>query len=456
MDDFELDQWALLFYDQLPPSNVQYDNIIFSGVTLHDIVFMTYGRNYTIRPANNAFPSSNQSKYWTSYTDLLDQGFLVLSGNTLKTKGQVSIDIPLVTQREGPYEIWLRIAYGPDRGKLTISVDGQTIGSNIYPYTPYPSGLGWIKLPNVYLRAGSHVITLTNDGSGYTDIDVIAVIQPNILESAISEALNDFQNSDSRIINILEAENAFADDLNGWQPSQSWGCNASNGVTLTSNTLTLSSAKTFIPRDGNYKIAVRTVESKDYGNLVLQVDDGNKFKLECNSSTTGFVWREVGSITMNRGEHTLTIINDGMGKVDLDTLIIYSIKEAEENIFLKEVFSTYQIPQPDFQQINPTEYEVQINTDEPFWLIFSESYNPMWRAYIVDEEIETVVAYSFMNGFHVDKTGNLVIKIYFTGQKYFYIGGLISILTLLSIFIYAIWHKFKFSKKFMKLILSRS
>ncbi len=159
---------------------------------------------------------------------------------------------------------------------------------------------------------------------------------------------------------------------------------------------------------------------------------------------------------MNRGEHTLTIINDGMGKVDLDTLIIYSIKEAEENIFLKEVFSTYQIPQLDFQQINPTEYEVQINTDEPFWLIFSESYNPMWRAYIDDEEIETVVAYSFMNGFHVDKTGNLVIKIYFTGQKYFYIGGLISILTLLSIFIYAIWHKFKFSKKFMKLILSRS
>lgn len=456
IDEFELDKWTLLFYDQLPPSNVQYDNIVFSDVTLHDIAFMTYGRNYTIQPAKNAFPSSNQSKYWTSYTDLLDQGFLVLSGSTLKTKGQVSIDIPLVTQKEGQYEIWLRIAYGPKRGKLTIDLDGQTIGSNIYPYKPYPSGLNWIKLQNVYLRAGSHVITLTNDGSGYTDIDVIAIIQPNILESAINKALNDIQNSDSRIIYILEAENGFANNLNGWQPSRSWGCNASNGITLTSNTLTLSSAKIFIPRDGKYKIVARTVESKDYGNLILQVDDGTRFKLECDSSTTAFVWHEVDPITLNRGEYALRIINDGTGTVDLDALIIYSIKETEENISLKEVFSTSQMPHPHFQQINPTEYKAQIKTDEPFWLIFSESYNPVWRAIIDDEEIEPVVAYSFMNGFYVDKTGNLVIKIYFTGQKYFYIGSLISILALISIFILAVWHKFKLSNKFMKLILSRS
>jgi magnesium-transporting ATPase (P-type) len=258
---------------------------------------------------------------------------------------------------------------------------------------------------------------------------------------------------DSRVINVIEAETAFAHNLNGWYPSERWGGNASNGITLTSDILTVSSAQIFIPKDGNYKIAVRTVESKEHGNLLLQVDEGNITKLECNSSKTSFVWYELDPVPMNSGEHRLTIINDGSGKVDLDEIIIYSLKETEENPSLKEVFSpqSSQRTQLNYTQINPTEYEVKITTDDPFWLIFSEAFNPLWRAYIDNEEIEKVVAYSFMNGFRVNKTGDLVIKIYFTGQTYFYIGSLISVFTLFSVLIYLKWNKkFKSLKKLMK------
>jgi len=455
VNEFELNKWTLLFYDQVPQLNLEYDQTIFAGVTLQDIAFLTYGWNDIIQLADYAFPSANQSKYWTSHTQLLDKGFLMFSGSTLTTKGRVSIDIPLIIQEEGQYELWMRIAYGPDRGKLTIEMDGQTIESEIYPYVPYPSGLHWIKLQNVFLSSGSHVITLTNDGNGYNDVDVIAVIQPDRLESVYNKALNDIQDLDSRVINVIEAETAFAHNLNGWYPSERWGCNASNGVTLTSDTLTLSSAQIFIPKDGNYKIAVRTVESEEHGNLLLQVDDGNITKLECNSSTTRFVWHEVDPVPMNRGEHILNIINDGIGKVDLDEIIIYSLKETEESTSIKELFSPQisQLTQFNYTQITPTEYEVKITTDEPFWLIFSESFNPLWRAYIDNEEIEKVVAYSFMNGFHVDKTGDLVIQIYFTGQTYFYIGSLISVSTLFSGVIYLKWiKKFKILKKLMKVV----
>jgi hypothetical protein len=349
----------------------------------------------------------------------------------------------------------MRIAYGPNRGKLTIAMDGQMIESEIYPHVPYTSGLRWIKLQNVFLSSGNHIITLTNDGSGYNEIDVITVIQPDRLESASNKALNDIQDMDSRVINVIEAETAFAHNLNGWYPSERWGGNASNGITLTSDILTVSSAQIFIPKDGNYKIAVRTIESKEHGNLLLQVDEGNITKLECNSSKTSFVWYELDPVPMNSGEHRLTIINDGSGKVDLDEIIIYSLKETEENTSLKEVFSpqSSQSKELNFTQITPTEYEIKITTDEPFWLIFSESFNPLWRAYINNEEIEKVVAYSFMNGFYVDKTGDLVIQIYFTGQTYFSIGSLISVSTVFSGIIYLIWiKKAKILKKLMKVV----
>ena len=115
----------------------------------------------------------------------------------------------------------------------------------------------------------------------------------------------------------------------------------------------------------------------------------------------------------------------------------------EEKTSLKDIFSP-QISQPtqlNYTQINPTEYKVKVTTEESFWLIFSEAFNPLWKAYCSDENLNNVVVYSFMNGFYIDKTGDLEITIYFTGQRYFYIGSLISLSTLLSMVIYLIWSK---------------
>jgi len=40
-------------------------------------------------------------------------------------------------------------------------------------------------------------------------------------------------------------------------------------------------------------------------------------------------------------------------------------------------------PEITFQKINPTKYRVKVkNATEPFWLVFSESFHPQWRAYI--------------------------------------------------------------------------
>ena len=38
--------------------------------------------------------------------------------------------------------------------------------------------------------------------------------------------------------------------------------------------------------------------------------------------------------------------------------------------------------QVEFSKINPTRYRVQVKTRKPFWLVFSESFHPGWKAYI--------------------------------------------------------------------------
>ncbi|MBI3266645.1 MAG: hypothetical protein HYZ67_06270, partial [Chlamydiae bacterium] len=41
------------------------------------------------------------------------------------------------------------------------------------------------------------------------------------------------------------------------------------------------------------------------------------------------------------------------------------------------------LPEIDFRKINPTRYVVRVQkSDQPFWLVFSESFHPNWRAYV--------------------------------------------------------------------------
>lgn len=43
------------------------------------------------------------------------------------------------------------------------------------------------------------------------------------------------------------------------------------------------------------------------------------------------------------------------------------------------------VPQTTFQRINPTKYKVHIESSQPFFLVFSESYDSRWKAYIEEK-----------------------------------------------------------------------
>ena len=107
-----------------------------------------------------------------------------------------------------------------------------------------------------------------------------------------------------------------------------------------------------------------------------------------------------------------------------------------------------------YEKINPTRYVVQVNASKPFFLVFSESYNKDWIAYIEGEQIPNeyhYIANGFANSWYINKTGSYVITLEFWPQKLFYLGATISITTFIICVLYISWDKIKTAyKKYLR------
>ena len=110
-------------------------------------------------------------------------------------------------------------------------------------------------------------------------------------------------------------------------------------------------------------------------------------------------------------------------------------------------------PQISFNKINPTKYVVDIkNASEPYYLVFSESFSPDWKVYIQQGKIlgnifqewfqkpiaedQHFIVNGYANGWRItpkDSQGktNYTIIIEYWSQRLFYIGAIISFLTLI-------------------------
>ena len=89
-----------------------------------------------------------------------------------------------------------------------------------------------------------------------------------------------------------------------------------------------------------------------------------------------------------------------------------------------------------YQEINPTKYTVSVNASQPYFLVFSESYDSGWVATINGQQVPSqyhFTANGYANGWYINKTGTYTVTLQFTPQNLFYIGAAISITTLLII-----------------------
>jgi|GEM_PF-6853565 len=105
--------------------------------------------------------------------------------------------------------------------------------------------------------------------------------------------------------------------------------------------------------------------------------------------------------------------------------------------------SSYYPPKISFECVNPTFYKVQVyNATAPFVLVFSETFDDGWKAFISERnqipDRYHFVANGFANAWYVNQTENFTITLEYVPQRLFNVSLLISILTLASLLMYII------------------
>lgn len=189
--------------------------------------------------------------------------------------------------------------------------------------------------------------------------------------------------------------------------------------------------------------------------------------------------------------------------------VIIQINRISKNVSLSMLESNTQSsseynnmpPKIVFQKINPTRYDVKVeNATQPFFLIFSESYDPGWKVYVnkniqfneitaeypnsgvkeakqetsftlgdmffftnpLDDKYHLIAnGYSnawYINPKEIERDGNFTISLYFWPQSLFYLGLTISGITLTVCIVYLIydWKKNKWGKKAKAKAMSKS
>jgi hypothetical protein len=202
-----------------------------------------------------------------------------------------------------------------------------------------------------------------------------------------------------------------------------------------------------VPETGLYRISACLVCGPEYGTLDFTLNNVTT-TVSCNSTDMEIKNVETEQVYLVSGEQNITVT--AYGKADLYSITL-NLNDEGELGFLDNLVEEKQGPKVTYEEVNSGKYVVHVeNSDEPFVLVFSEAYHPLWKAYIDDKEVSSIPVYSIVNGFYVTKTGSFTVTIYFTGQTYADIGlqiSTISIFIVLTIILIPSKHLEKFGKK---------
>jgi glycosyltransferase involved in cell wall biosynthesis len=575
IDSFKLNETALFFVDSKSTAQTLFDErlnfskaIIFtSGTNLLDVVMPLLENANFILAKDYAVPSADFTKYWVSASYWRDLGKLTPNEETLTTREKIKVQIPFIVKSDGEYDIWIKIAFAPDRGKLSIYIDNEFL-TDIIPKARFWVALKWVKIATLNIKSGNHILSLQNDGSGYNDIGAICIVKKSAVQTKLNELMEKMQSFNGKIIHIIQPEDfleesanpkwtiknqpyegnvligedalinisqeanasasstqvlqnfkheakyavdgdmttRWASSLNEEPPQwlqiswtkpqeivaakvcfetayakeyliQAWddekfewqtlvnatGLNVTDGIPISNgvayfhifekpvNTTRLriyvtafsswplvsiwefeayKTATTTLPilRDGNYKCFIRANSTAQNGTIYLKLS-GKISKIQISNNSSKYEWLDAGIFHLNAGEQELGI--GTFGKVGIGQILLCPLPE-DEDLSISELFDDEAEAVVVYYEIaNPCTYKVHVNASEPFLLVLSESYNPLWKAMVENEEITSIPAYSIVNSFFINKTGNLTITIYFTGQTYADIGLKIALTSFL-------------------------
>lgn len=261
-----------------------------------------------------------------------------------------------------------------------------------------------------------------------------------------------------------------------WYWQYYWKYTASMESSVITKSSTPITIPFITPQEEAHEVWIKAYNGLKNGPIHIYIDDLKIGRVEChNDYDKGFTWFYVKTVSLSADKHMLTLKGKGENVVSRviiapKEMIKKCFREADELIQSDVVTNTERLnanglvtltihtdrkeTEIVYQKIDSTKYVVHVNAFNPFFLVFSESYNKNWIAYADGEQIpneQHFMANSYANAWHINKTGSYDITLEFRPQKLFYMGSIISITTLTICILYISKNKIKtIYKRYLK------
>jgi len=169
--------------------------------------------------------------------------------------------------------------------------------------------------------------------------------------------------------------------------------------------------------------------AKTQGSMLFQVDD----KTYSNIGSHDYNLSMFSLPSLGEGAHDVRIYFDETAYVD--DVVIYSTSINETSS--QKIFSNKKNDRIVLQKISSTEYILYLTKNEinESYLIATISYDDRWKAFVGDVEISPIKMNDILLSFPINVTGDLRIRLVFSGQKYVTLGYSITLITCSVIFI---------------------
>jgi len=473
------------------------DVIVLYGTGFNDLLFSCLNPNYIYAPAANL----NQNLGWSANTGMWNYNFDLDYGKGVifsSSEGQ-EFNMNVEVNSTANYQYWIRAYEGNTPGNVSLNVDREKIGTVQIPSSS-KGQFNWINCGDLNLTQGEHKLTITNAGASVT-LNLVALVPTSEFDQTTNWVNNQISTNHVNIIQI----SALSDS--GWAttsiPSQLW--NESNQLLINNcqspenwSTTSMSvSTTTDSPIEGSSSLLLErtpgggTESSAVYnpgGTWNLTGKDSLSFWIKFTSSyptisnvTVSLVdtdgnakqWSVGDLISSNWQLITLNLNNANYNNTEFNLsqvaklqinlnsgsndnsskILIDSITASNINELLSNTFSSVSEPSPivNFTRLGSgadgDEWVVTINATKPFILTFSETYSDLWSANIKGVQLEHFPLYYQLNGFLVNQTGVLTVKIDYGLSKSLYTGAIISGITVISIIVIFILIKYKIPKR---------
>jgi hypothetical protein len=176
-----------------------------------------------------------------------------------------------------------------------------------------------------------------------------------------------------------------------------------------------------VPKSDSYDFYIRALATNQTSvRLLINGQQAGEISL---SPSPSYEWQKVGTAFLAEGSQNVTLIHNGGALVDL--MMARSSSDPGP--------PSATIP-VSYQQVDPSEYSVQVESKVPYFLVFVENFDPAWALSTGNQVVKPIIANSFANMFYVPHSSSAqTLHLSYGRQKFLSLGEISTGLSFLSL-----------------------